>query len=165
MRTARLAFVAAMVLAGTLATPMANAAPEVVRIADVDVRSFATATLDTRVVTMRPRLDSDLQKWTVDRDSSTVGTRVINNGTRGCMTVPTTTPIIEGTLVIQVDCVGHTHELWRFRPDTTTRTVHIVHVRSQLCATIEAASPALYPRLRLYQCADTARQQFVLLTG
>ena len=29
----------------------------------------------------------------------------------------------------------------------------------------QAASPALYPRLRLYQCADTARQQFVLLTG
>ncbi|HET8642254.1 MAG TPA: ricin-type beta-trefoil lectin domain protein [Pseudonocardiaceae bacterium] len=165
MRAVRLAFVAAMVLAGTLAAPMANAAPEVVRIADAELRSFATAALDTRLVTMRPRVDSDLQKWTIDRDSATVGTRVVNNGTRGCMTVPTTTPIVEGTLVIQVDCVGHTHELWRFRPDTTTNTVHIVHVRSQLCATIELASPSLYPRLRLYTCANTARQQFVLLTG
>lgn len=165
MRAVRLAFVAAMVLAGALATPMANAAPEVVRIADAEVRSFATAALDTRVVTMRPRLDSDLQKWTLERDSASTDTRVINNDTRGCMTVPTTTPIIEGTLVIQLDCVGHTHELWRFAPDTTNHTVHIVHVRSQLCATIEVASPALYPRLRLYQCTNTPRQQFVLQTG
>lgn len=165
MRAVRLGFVAAMVLAGILAAPTAQAAPEVVRIADADVRSFATAALDTRVVTMRPRLDSDLQKWTVDRDSTSVGTRVVNNGTRGCLTIPTTGSIVEGTLIIQVDCVGHTHELWLFRPDTTSRTVHIVHLRSQLCATVEAASPALHPRLRLYQCANTARQQFTLLTG
>lgn len=165
MRAVRLAFVATMVVAGALAAPTANAAPEVVRIADLDVRAFATATLDTRVVTMQPRLDSDLQKWTIDRDSTTVGTRVINNGTRGCMTVPTTSPIVEGTLVIQTGCLGNTHELWRFRPDTATDVVHIVHVRSQLCATIEALSPSPYPRLRLYTCADTARQQFALLTG
>jgi|GEM_PF-6703496 len=165
MRAVRPVFVAAMALAGILATPVAQAAPEVVRIADAEVRSFATATTDTRVVTMQPRLDSDLQKWTVDRDSTSVGTRVINNGTRGCLTVPTTTPPVEGTLIIQVDCVGHTHELWRFRPDTATHTMHIVHLRSQLCATIEAASPSLYPRLRLAECANTVRQQFVLLTG
>jgi hypothetical protein len=163
LRGIRMTTIVAVVLAGLLAMPVADAAPEVVRIADPAVRAFVTASTADSFVRMQPRQSGDLQGWSLDRSSSTRGTRVINTGTRGCLTVSPTSPIIEGAPLVRLPCQGQTIELWRVVADSSTRTVRFVNVRTGLCMTVEPVSPGQYPLLRQFRCGQSLAQQFVLL--
>jgi len=164
LRGTRLFSIVAMVLAGALAMPAADAAPEVVRIADPSVRTFVTANTVDIYVRMQPAQTNTLQRWTLDRSSSTTGTKVVNVGTMGCLTISPTGSIAEGVLLAQLPCQGTTSELWRLVSDSTTR-VRFVNVRTGWCMTVEPTTSVLPPRLRLYRCGTISAQQFVLLTG
>lgn len=166
LRGMRLFSIAATILAGALAMPAANAAPEVVRIADPTVRTFATASaVDSYVRMQPPRTTDTLQSWLLDRSATTTGTTVVNVGTRGCLMVSPTGPIFEGVPVVQLPCRGGTTERWRLVADSTNRTVRFVNVATGWCMTVEPSASVLPPRLRLYRCATTLPQQFVVLTG
>jgi Ricin-type beta-trefoil lectin domain-like len=164
-RGLRLASIVAMTLAGALAMPVANAAPEVVRIADSTVRLFATANPPSgadNLVRMQPPQTTGLQSWSLDLNPPTVGTRVINTGTRGCLTISPSGPIIEGAPVVQLPCQNVSTELWRIVPETSTRTVRFINLRTELCLTIEPTSTGRFPLLRVFRCGNLRAQQFVL---
>lgn len=166
LRGIRMAAIVAMILAGALAMPVANAVPETVRIADPAVQRFATATTADHFVRMQPRQSSgNFQSWSLDRNSTTASTRVVNVATHGCLTISPLGPIYEGAPLAQLTCQGSTLELWRIVADTSTDTVRFVHVNSGWCMTIEPLSPGQYPLLRLYRCDQTLPQRFVLVTG
>lgn len=163
LRGIRITAIVAMILVGTLAMPVANAAPERVRIADPAIQTFTTASTADRFVRMQPRLNSYLQIWTLDRSPLTTSTKVINVATKGCLTISSTSPI-EGVPLVQLPCQNTTAELWRIVTDSSTSRVRFVNVRTGWCMTVEPTSPGVYPLLRLYRCGQTLAQQFVLLT-
>jgi hypothetical protein len=154
-----------MILTGALAMPAADAAPETLRIADPTARAFVTASPTDPFVRMQPRQNEALQSWSLDRTSPTVGTRVVNAGTRGCLTVaPSSVPPGDGTPLVQLTCQNSALELWRVVPDNATRAVQFVHLRTGLCMTVEPTSTGRFPQLRLFRCAQPSipAQQFVL---
>jgi len=165
LRGIRMAAIVAMILTGALAMPAANAAPEVVRIADPAVHTFATASTADQFVRMQPSQSGLLQNWRLDRSSTTASTKVVNVATMGCLTISPLGPIYEGAPLAQLPCRGTTLELWRIVADSSTATVQFVHVSTGWCMTIEAFSPGQYPLLRLYQCSQTLPQRFVLVSG
>ena len=152
----------AAALAGVAAAVPAAAATQVVRISDVDVRTFATASLADQYVRMQPRQLTDLQRWSIDSNLPTTGSRVVNVATKGCLGVSPTIPIVEGSPVTQHPCRNHSSDLWRLVMNSTDRTVRFVNVYSGLCMTIPPSSAA--PLLRTYRCAGTVSQQFRLVT-
>lgn len=163
LRGLRLATIAAMVIAA-LATPAADAAPELVRIADPTARLFVTASTTDTLVRMQPR-QVDLQTWALDRISPTPSTTVVNSTTRGCLTVALTVPIVDGVPVVQRPCQGQPIEQWRVVPDNATRTVRFGHVVTGMCMTVDPASTVRFPLLRLFRCTDSPAQRFTLLNG
>jgi len=162
--TILLAALAAALSAAMVGAP-AQAVPQVVGIADPDGRTFATASRSEAFVRMVPRENSALQRWSVELDSTTVGTRVVNAGTGGCLGVSLLTPTPEGAPVTQERCRNEPNELWRVARTSTEPTVRFVHVRSGLCLTVEAVSPGIHAQLRLNRCANLRAQQFRLVPG
>jgi hypothetical protein len=158
LRGARLCSIVVVVLTGMLAMPVANAAPQVVRIADL-AGLFATASTTDRTIQMHPRQASH-QSWLMD-SASARGTQVVNTNTRLCMGLGPGWPA-DGTLVVQVICGGGAVEFWRVEAGSSAGTVRIVNARTLQCLTTTSLSPR---QLRVFRCANTRAQLFTLVRG
>ncbi|HEY0636032.1 MAG TPA: RICIN domain-containing protein [Pseudonocardiaceae bacterium] len=167
MRRTLLLTAAAALAVGLAAAPAHAAevtAPQLVGIAAADGRTFATATTRDPAVLMVPRDGTAYQRWSVVLTTPTVGTRVVNAGTRGCLGISPVTPGPVGAPVVQLPCRNDTLELWRIERSGTDTTVRFVHVRTGLCMTT-GITPTPPARLSLQRCANLLDQTYLLVNG
>jgi hypothetical protein len=164
-RTVVTAIVAALagLLTCLLTAAPATAAVQVVRIANPNLSTFATASLADDFVRMQPLRTTDLQRWTTENISPTVGTRVVNIGTHGCLAVSPTIPIVEGSPVVQRPCINHSSELWRLLVSSTNQTVQFVNAYTGMCMTIDSTSSS--QMLRQFRCSGSVAQLFRLVAA
>ncbi len=151
---------AGLILAST--TP-ANADPGVTvryRIADVDTRTFATASRAVPNVTMQPASTTiGAQTWAFS--DTTIGTTIANGLTGGCLSVAgtSTRPVI-----VQEPCDRSPAQFWTVR-SATTYTV-IFHNRGRDgCMAADPTSSTDPARLYLVPCnTDDRNQHFRLVS-
>lgn len=133
------------------------------RISDSNGRTYMTATVWSRNVTMELPVNGANQQWTL-RPTSSAGTYyLINAATSGCVTHDTISPALNPPIV-QQPCRGGTIEQWRVVTNTN-RTVTFANVQSRRC--IEIATSTTRPnRLWAAGCRTGAvNQRFLLRAG
>lgn len=164
-RTIAIAVVSVLagLLTALLGAAPASAAVQVVRIANLNLNTFATASLSDDFVRMLPFRATDLQRWAVEDISSTTGTRVLNVATHGCLAVSPTIPIVEGAPILQRPCINHSSEVWRLVVSSSNQTVQFVNAYSGMCMTIDTTSAS--QQLRQFRCSGSNTQLFRLVAA
>lgn len=164
----RFSTVVALFTAGLASLILATATPASAdgptgryRIADIDSRTFATASSTTRLVTMQPPSTVvGPQHWVFS--DTTLGTRVANAATGGCLGIPTTWSTVYPPIV-QEPCDNRSTEYWRI-VSSTTDVVIFRNVGRDGCMAVDPSSTTAR-RLYLVPCQNDDRNQHFRLVA
>jgi hypothetical protein len=108
------------------------------RIADLDARSFATASTTTQLVTMQPPSTVvGPQHWTLSDTGQ--GTKVTNIATGGCLGLPDRWITVNLPPVVQQPCRNRATDYWKI-VSTTTDTVIFQNVGHGGCMGLDSTA-------------------------